>query len=148
MKKNNTILTDKQIKILRLRKDGLSQTEIAKMLKTTKQNVSSIERGAWQKIERAKNTLLFVKILEAPIVITMEKNSIIGDVIKKIYEEADKNDIHVLYDEISLITMIKESIGERIQHRKILTDLTVGITDTGDVLIFNCNKINKEFCRD
>jgi len=147
MIKDNTILTDKQIKILRLRKEGLSQTEIAKMMKTTKQNVSSIERSAWQKIERAKNTLLFARILESPVVLTIEKNSTMDEVIKKIYEDGDKSGIHIIYDEISLIAKIKEYMGERIQHRKILTDLTVGITDTGNVLIFNCNIVNKEFNR-
>ncbi|BDC36387.1 MAG: Tfx family DNA-binding protein [Candidatus Methanoliparum thermophilum] len=139
MKNNNTILTDKQIKILKLRKEGLSQTEIAKMMRTTKQNISSIERTVWRKIEQAKNTLLFAKILESPLIITIKKNSTIDEAIKKIYETADKNGIHIIYDKISLIKNIKESIGERIHHRKILIDLTIGITDTGDVLIFNCN---------
>lgn len=139
MKKNNTILTDKQIKILKLRKEGLSQTEIAKMMRTTKQNISSIERTSWQKIEQAKNTLLFAKILESPLIVTIKKNSTIDEAIKKIYETADNNGIHIIYDKISLIKNIKESIGEMIHHRKILIDLTIGITDTGDVLIFNCN---------
>lgn len=41
----DSFLTDTQIKVLKLRKKGLTQEEIAKMLGTSRANISMIEKG-------------------------------------------------------------------------------------------------------
>ena len=55
-------LTERQMQILRLRKDGMKQGEIASRLGTTRQNIAILEGRAVKKIEEAAMTL---QMLEA-----------------------------------------------------------------------------------
>jgi len=67
MAESDSTLTDRQMHVLRLRNDGHSQEEIALKFGTTKQNISAIEKMARKNIERAENTIKFIKTLEAPV---------------------------------------------------------------------------------
>ena len=54
-------LTEKEIEILKLRKKGLKQTDIAKRLKISQPAVSSFENNAVRKIRGANKILMVVK---------------------------------------------------------------------------------------
>ena len=133
--KNKTVLTERQIEVLKLRKDGLSQEEIAERFKTTKQNISSIERTAWKKIERAENTIKFVKMLKAPAWIEIKEDTSIDSIVGRIYAKADERKIRVIYDGVSLATKIREDAKGKIRHRTALAKLEIGITGEGDVIV-------------
>jgi len=51
------MLTEKEIEVLKLKKEGLTQTEISKKLKITQPAVSSFYNNALRKIEEAKATI-------------------------------------------------------------------------------------------
>ena len=63
----DTSLTKRQMEIMRLRHEGYSQEEIASGLGTTKQNISAIEKMARKNVERAENTIKFIKTLNKTI---------------------------------------------------------------------------------
>ena len=64
---NRTNLTDRQIQVLKMRLVNMSQNGIVVELGTTKSNISIIEGQTKANIERAKNTMEVVKMLQAPI---------------------------------------------------------------------------------
>jgi hypothetical protein len=132
---NETILTQKQKQVLKLRNKGYSQEEIAQEWGTTKQNISSIERMAWKKVKRAENTIKFVKMLKAPVWFTMDKNADLDDVVGRIYLEADKKNIHITHDGLSLATKIREDAMDKIKHRVVLKEFEVGITEDGEIIL-------------
>jgi transcriptional regulator len=51
------MLTEKEINILNLRREGLTQVEVAKKIKISQAAVSSFEMNAIRKIEDAKKTI-------------------------------------------------------------------------------------------
>jgi len=62
MKKNNdTILTDKQIKILKLRKEGLTQTEIAKIAENDQTECIFYRTGRMEEDRTGKKYVVICK---------------------------------------------------------------------------------------
>ena len=50
------LLTERQMEVLRYRKQGLTQQQIADIISTSKANVCTIEKSAMENIRRAKET--------------------------------------------------------------------------------------------
>ena len=59
------LLTDRQKEVLRFRKQGMTQQQIADIIHTSKANVCTIEKSATENIRRAKETLEFLYTLDA-----------------------------------------------------------------------------------
>jgi len=59
------LLTDRQKEVLRYRKQGLTQQQIADIINTSKANVCTIEKSAMENIRRARETLEFLYTLDA-----------------------------------------------------------------------------------
>ncbi|MDY6960066.1 MAG: Tfx family DNA-binding protein [Halobacteriota archaeon] len=135
MQTNETILTEKQIEVLKLRAKGHTQEEIAKLSKTTKQNIHSIEKMALRNLKRAENTVNFMKLLKAPIWFSVDDNTDLETLARRIYKEANEADIHIKYDAISLLTKIREEAMDKVKHRLIIRGFEVGITNEGDVIL-------------
>ena len=132
---NETILTTKQIEVLKLRNKGHSQEEIAKLSGTTKQNIYSIEKMALRNVKRAENTIKFMKLLKAPLWFSVDDNTDLETLARRIYREANEADIHIKYDAISLLTKIREEAMNKVKHRLIIRGFEVGITGEGDVIL-------------
>jgi len=61
------MLTKKEIEILKLKKKGLTQVEISKILKISQPAVSGFYNNALKKIKEAKKSLELVKKLKIKI---------------------------------------------------------------------------------
>ncbi len=133
----DTNLTERQMLVLRLRNDGRSQEEIASGLGTTKQNISAIEKMARKNIERAENTLKFIKTLDAPVWFEVAVGTRLGDLVGTIYERADSENmgVHVRYDGVALASRIRDLAKKQIRHRVVVIGFDFGITGNGDVLV-------------
>ncbi len=55
------MLTKRELEVLRLRKDGLKQSEVAKKLKITQSAVSLFEKNAYRKIKDSVRVLEIIK---------------------------------------------------------------------------------------
>ncbi len=135
MAAHDTNLTERQMQVMRLRNDGHSQEEIATSLGTTKQNISAIERTAWKNVERAENTIKFIRMLEAPVWFEVSDGTSVDDLIGMIYSGADEKGVHVRYDSVALALRIRDMAGARIRHRVVVMGFDIGITGNGDVLV-------------
>jgi HTH-type transcriptional regulator, fmd operon transcriptional regulator len=127
------LLTERQMEVLRYRKQGLTQQQIADIISTSKANVCTIEKSAMENIRRAKETLEFLYTLDATHLCTIPSGTDLFDVPAIIYGEAEKINIKVMYDTISLINRLRESRPQSYKARRICEDIIVYITDLGDL---------------
>ena len=81
------VLTDRQREVLRYRKAGLTQQQIADIIKTSKANICTIEKSAMDNVRRARETLDFFYSLDARHICTIDKGSDLLEASKKIYDE-------------------------------------------------------------
>lgn len=127
------LLTERQKEVLRYRKQGLTQQQIADIIDTSKANVCTIEKSAMENIRRAKETLEFLYTLDATHLCTIQTGTDLLEVAPIIYREAEKIGIKVKYDTISLINKIRDSSPERFKARYIRENIDVYINDEGDL---------------
>ncbi|HOP66440.1 MAG TPA: Tfx family DNA-binding protein [Methanoregulaceae archaeon] len=127
------LLTDRQKEVLRYRKQGLTQQQIADIISTSKANVCTIEKSAMENIRRARDTLEFLYTLDAKHLCTIQAGMDLLDVAPFIYSEAEKIGTKVKYDTISLINKIRESSPDRFKARHVRDTIEVYINDEGDL---------------
>jgi len=128
-----SLLTERQKEILRYRKQGYTQQQIADIIETSKANVCTIEKAATENIKKAKETLEFLYTLDATHLCTIKAGSDFIEAAKEIFNEAEKLGIKVCYDTISLINRMRDSNPERFRARYIREDIIVYINDDGDI---------------
>jgi Tfx family DNA-binding protein len=84
-----TALTQRQWEVIRMRAEGLTQAEVAKKLKTTRENISIIEHRAHEKITAARATLSAIEDLEVSEEILLPGGTSIFEAVSLIYLRAD-----------------------------------------------------------
>lgn len=131
----DTHLTDKQIRVLKFRARGSSQVEIARRFGTSRANISATEKKALKNIQRARNTLKLVKMLEAPIWVSVKPDEDLSDIVKTVYKKADSKGIHISQNFPALANLIQEEAKEKIKGRLVLQELEIAITKEGEVLV-------------
>ena len=127
------LLTDRQKEVLRLRKEGLTQQQIADIIHTSKANVCTIEKAAHENIEKAKDTLEFLYTLDATRLCTLKEGSDLLDVVNEIYEQASRVGIKVRYDSIELLNRLRTGNPEQIKGRHIRGDIEVYLSEDGEL---------------
>jgi hypothetical protein len=132
---NRSFLTKRQVAVLRMRQSGLTQDEIARRIKTTRANVSLIEKRARENINRSRETLKEWESIVSPVRISIKKGTDVIKIPEVVFDEADKKGIHVKQNSLDLITRIKKEKGNIISNRTIGEDIEVAIADNGDVNI-------------
>jgi len=130
-----TLLTPRQIQVLRMKKKGMTQADIARKMKTTRGNICIIESTALKNIEKAKNTLKFFRALEAPIWITVPAGTDIYEVPPMIIREADRKKIKVAIDSAMILVKLKTEALDRVQHRITLGEIDISVDEHGNVNI-------------
>ena len=129
----DTLLTERQMEVLRLRKQGLTQQVIADMLGTSKANICTIEKSANENIRRAKETLAFLYTLDASELCTLVSGTDLMTAPAKIYTAASPRNVKIKYDSLSLINRISAAVPEKIKGRLILDNIRVYLNKEGDV---------------
>lgn len=127
------LLTGRQREVLRYRKQGLTQQQIADIIATSKANVCTIEKSANENIRRAKETLEFLYTLDSTHLCTVPAGTDLFDVPALIFSEAEKLNIKVSYDTISLINHLRASRPQSFRARCICEPVEVYLTNNGEV---------------
>lgn len=130
-----SFLTKKQTEILKLRSEGLTQTEIAEKLGTSRSNICSLEKRAEQNIEKAEKTIELAQKIKSPVNVKIEIEEDILDSVKKFFSKADEADIHVSYDTPELISKIQNEAGKKLEGRRAIKTIELSLTSEGDVII-------------
>ncbi|AFC99043.1 DNA-binding protein, Tfx family [Methanocella conradii HZ254] len=130
-----SFLTKRQVMVLRLRQAGMTQEEIARRIKTTRANVSLIEKRARENIDRSRETLKEWESIVSPVRVMIKKGTDVIKVPEVVFAEADRAGIHVKSNSLDLITRIKKEKGSIISNRTLTEDMEIDITDAGEVSI-------------
>jgi len=128
-------LTGRQVEVLKLRKQGLTQEEVARRLKTTRENVSILEKRAYENISRAKATIDFLDELEISVQVMVPPGTPLRDVHRVILAKADEMNIHMKVDCVDILEKVKNKARGKIKHGYIIKPLTVTIIPNGAILV-------------
>ena len=129
----DSFLTDMQIKVLKLRKKGLTQEEIAKMFGTSRANISMIEKRARENIKKAYNTIKIYNQIMAPLSIEIEEGIDVLKIPDIVFERADNEGIKVKYNTLELIEFIKEQASEFIEKRTVKKKFKIYVLENGEL---------------
>ncbi|HID47530.1 MAG TPA: Tfx family DNA-binding protein [Methanothermococcus okinawensis] len=128
-----SFLTETQIKVLKLRRKGLTLEEIAHLMNTTKANICMIEKRARENIEKARNTLKIYESIMAPLRFTVKEGMDVFQIPKMLYRECNKLDIHVKYNSLELIDLIYKNMRDKIERRIVKKPFVISVSEEGDV---------------
>lgn len=127
------LLTDRQKEVLRYRKAGLTQQEIAEMINTSKANVCTIEKSAYENVKRARETIEFIQTLDAQRLCCIERGTDLIQAAEFIFNEAGKMNIKVIYNTLEVCDRIKEQVPDSYRDRKLRAEVGVYIKENGDL---------------
>jgi Tfx family DNA-binding protein len=100
------LLTERQYEVLKLRLEGRTQEEVAKILGTTRENISIIEKRAWRKYKLAEYTIKVIKNLMAATEVHIPADTHLINIPSMVVEAANKAGVKLkanftlIYDEI------------------------------------------------
>lgn len=135
MVKSLSLLTDRQIQVLRLRSRGLTQEEAAKQLKTTRENVSILESRARRNITRARTTIEILEDLGVAVKVVIKPETPVLEMSKIIIKRADDANVKIKIDCIDLLERIKMRARKKIKAKKVVEAISVIILPYGDLIV-------------
>jgi len=131
----DTLLTGRQIEVLKLRRKGMTQADIARKMKTTRGNISTLESTALKNIEKAQRTLKLYRALEAPLWLTIPAGTDLYEIPAQVFKEADRKKIKIAADSAGIIVKLKADAPDKIQHRITTGAIEVSVDKNGNVSI-------------
>ncbi len=135
MEEEKSFLTEEQLRVLKLRAEGLTQADIAEKLGTSRSNIHSLEKRAKRNIDRAQKTIELAKKIQSPVVVKIEINEDILNGVEKFFSKADEAGIRVSSDTPELISKIREEAEEKLEGRRAIEDIELVLTSEGNVLV-------------
>jgi len=131
----DSLFTERQIRVLELRIQGLSQQEVANIMGTTRSNISILEKRAHRNISRAKHTIHKWMMIQAPISIRISAGTDLFDLPDIIFAVADQKGIQLPINSADIIVQLKSKAPNTFKDRNIKKDADIYITEYGDLLI-------------
>lgn len=131
---DETFLTDRQREVLTLRAEGLTQPEIADRFGTSVANVSSIESRARGNVDRAVRTVDLAADIRVEHWIKMDEGAHLREVVESVYEAGDEAHVKVPFSDPELSTYLHVRLDHRLDGRRLVGPLWVGLTADGDVI--------------
>ncbi len=131
----DSLLTERQLKVLRLRNGGCSQQEVADILGTTRSNISILEKRAHQNIYRAERTLRQWMMIRAPISLKVKEGTDVFDVPGMIFNAADQRSIELPVTSLDIIVQLRRKSPKLFRKRAVLRDVDVYVTEDGELLV-------------
>jgi hypothetical protein len=128
-------LTPQQYTVLKHRAEGKSQEETAKLLGTTRQNISLIERRAHSNIEKAEETIKAYKELMKVTSIIIEPLTHLIDVPRLVVDAADEAGVRLRADFTRIYNEFKFIVPGNVDRTKVVKPIKVLILKDGDIVV-------------
>jgi len=132
----STILTERQVEVLELREQGLTQREVANRLGTTGSNVSAIERAAERNVDQARRTLGVIRTIRSPVRLTVEVGTTFDDLVDTVYERGDEDGVKIAYCRPELYAHLFGQLEGHTTQNRLDTAIEIGLTREGEVKVF------------
>ena len=129
------LLTERQIEVLKLRAQGLTQEEVAKRLNTTRENVSILEKRAYRNIKLARETLAAIKNFGVAVSVVIKPGTHLVDVPRIVLDKADEANIKVKANFTRIYDEIRFKAADKVKRTKVTRPITVKILPNGDFTV-------------
>lgn len=131
--KKRTLFTLRQLEVLRLRKRGFTQENVAKVLGTSRENVTIIERNAYKAVKVARSTIEAFESLNADGIFVIPARTSIYDIPHAIFLRGDVLGIKIQNDAHGIFTMVKSK--GKIRNHHLVSPIAVDIKSDGRLMI-------------
>lgn len=135
VRKKYGLLTERQLEILRLRREGLNYKAIAKRLRTTPENIMILEKRAKKNIEAAKATLEFACSLGGGKIIELKPGTRMVDIPRIVLDEADKIGLKLKADFIRIYNEIRFKVGVKSARGTLKKPIVIYLLPNGDIWV-------------
>jgi len=133
---DTTILTERQVEVLELREQGLTQRAVADRLGTTGSNVSAVERAAERNVEQARRTLGLIRTIRSPVRLTVDAGTSFDDLVDAVYERGDEDGVKIAYCRPELYAHLFGQLEPHTGRNRLEDDVEIGLTRDGEVKVF------------
>ena len=134
-KSPSTVLTPRQWQVVRLRASGLTQTQVAKRLHTTRENVSIIEHRAHENLKSAKATLEALEQLSDSRELVIPSGTSIFEATSMILRRGDILRVKLKLSADSILALLRSRCRGRIRGHHLTTVVRVQLGEDGSVSI-------------
>ncbi|MBX8630897.1 MAG: Tfx family DNA-binding protein [Thermoplasmata archaeon YP2-bin.285] len=141
-RRSRSILTERQIEILMMRKEGCTQKEIADRLDISRQDVSILERRALRNLSAAADAISAAARAGVACTFKLSSGTHILDAAKKVIEEADRMQIRLKSSAIGVTSMIRAAASNAIAGGVLQKEIAVTILPDGRVTMYQSEKAN------
>ena len=128
-----SLLTERQLEVMKLRAQGMTQQMVADRLGTSKSNVSALEIAAQKNIERARKTLEVAARTRALLRVEIPTGTDVNDVPTLVYSKADDNGVRLLESGPVIIPQMMDDVNDRIRGRLVVSPFEVTISENGEI---------------
>lgn len=135
------LLTEKQVKIVKLRARGLSLREVASILGVSHQDVALTEKRALRNINLAWQTMVTYNIATAPVKVILNKGVRHVDIPKLIIEEADKAGIKIKADISLILKLIWRKARNCIEHVYVSKPILIVVDREGNLDVYPYHEV-------
>jgi len=129
-------LTENQALVLMLKIRGYSFREIARLIGASHQTIALTYRKALKNINKARETLLFYRVLTARLILELKPGIKLVEIPKNIIEEADRLNIRVKADFTLLYKMIRYRVRDCIDGRTVVKPILILVFDDGSIEVY------------
>ena len=130
---HRTTLTARQWEVIRYRAQGLTQAELAKKLKTSRENVNEIEHRARQKIEAAKATLAALQDLEGTGDVLIPSGTSLFEAVCMVLVRADILGVRVRGNADDVLATMRSEWKQKIKGFRLTSAARVAIKGDGTI---------------
>ncbi|MGD0637902.1 MAG: Tfx family DNA-binding protein [Nitrososphaerales archaeon] len=116
---HSTILTSRQWEVIRYRAQGLTQAQVAKKLKTSRENVNEIEHRARLKINAAKATLEALKMPDVSGEVLIPSGTSIFEAVTMIILRADVLGVRLQGSADDVLVAIRSNWAAKINGHRL-----------------------------
>jgi len=134
MSRKYGFLSDEQLNVLRLRiKQGLSQSEIAKDLGTTRENVTIIEKRARKNVKLAEDTIQIYRLLLSLAEIKIEVGTQLVDIPGIVVKFGDSIGARLNVNFTMIYDEIRTKAKDCVKDRTVIKPFTIAIFKDGTI---------------
>ena len=130
-----TTLTKRQWRVVRLRSTGLTQAQVARKLRTTRENVTILEHRANENLKAAKATLAVMEGLSGSKELVIPAGTSIFEATSMILRKADVLQIKVKMNADSILASLRAKRKGSIRGHHLIAAIMIEIEHDGTVKI-------------
>ena len=133
LRTSNTVITPRQLRVMRLRSRGLTQAQVAKRLGTSRLNVTILERRAHLNLNAAKATIVAMEDLSRSKELVIPNGTSVFEATSMILRKADVMKIKVQVNADSILATLRTKRKGSIRGHHLCAPLRVKINSDGTI---------------